>query len=86
MRKSLIDRVNACADYIIETNNTIRQTAKEFKISKSTVHKDIQERLKEINLEKYEKVKEIFDSHIKIRHLRGGQSTKEKYLIQKLES
>ncbi len=86
MRKSLIDRVNACADYIIETNNTIRQTAKEFKISKSTVHKDIQERLKEINLEKYEKVKEIFDSHIKIRHLRGGQSTKEKYLTQKLES
>ena len=86
MRKSLIDRVNACADYIIETNNTIRQTAKEFKISKSTVHKDIQERLKEINLEKYEKVKSIFDSHIKISHLRGGQYTKEKYLTQKLES
>ena len=75
MRKSLIDRVNACADYIIETNNTIRQTAKEFKISKSTVHKDIQERLKEINLEKYEKVKEIFDSHIKIRHLRGDRKS-----------
>lgn len=86
MRKNLVDRVNACADYIIETKNTIRQTAKEFHISKSTVHKDIQERLKEINKEKYEQVKEIFESHIKIRHLRGGQSTKEKYLNKKQES
>lgn len=86
MRKNLVDRVNACADYIIETKNTIRQTAKEFNISKSTVHKDIQERLKRINKEKYEQVTEIFESHIKIRHLRGGQSTKEKYLTQKQES
>lgn len=86
MRKSLVDRVNACADYIIETKNTIRQTAKEFNVSKSTVHKDIQERLKEIDSEKFEKVKEIFESHIKIRHIRGGQSTKEKYLTQRKES
>lgn len=80
MKKDLINRVNACADYIIETKNTIRETAQKFGVSKSTVHKDIHNRLIEIDKEKYERVQEIFKNHIQIRHIRGGQSTKNKYL------
>ena len=49
MKKELIDRVNACADYMIETQCTIREAAKEFHVSKSAVHKDLQKRLAEIN-------------------------------------
>lgn len=86
MKKEIIDRVNACADYIIETKNTIRDTAKKFNVSKSTIHKDIQKRLMEINPRKFEQVNKIFKSHIEVRHLRGGQSTKEKYLLQKQET
>ncbi|MCI8588663.1 MAG: stage III sporulation protein D [Bacilli bacterium] len=86
MKKGIIERVNACADYIIETKNTIRETAKKFQVSKSTIHKDIQNRLVEINPEKYKKVNEIFQSHIEIRHIRGGQSTKEKYELKKRET
>lgn len=67
------------ADYIIDTKHTIRETAKVFGISKSTVHKDIQERLYQIDLEKYNKIQDIFKDHIDIRHLLGGQSTKQKY-------
>lgn len=80
MRKNLIERVHACADYIIETKNTIRETAQKFGVSKSTIHKDIHNRLIEIDKEKYKKVQEVFLNHIQVRHIRGGQSTKEKYL------
>jgi len=83
MKKELMDRVNACADYVIETKCTIREAAKKFHVSKSTVHKDLQKRLAEINPVKYEKINEIFKSHIEVRHIRGGQSTKEKYLNKK---
>lgn len=84
MRKELLERVVACADYIIDTKDTIRDTAKEFNISKSTVHKDIQQRLIEIDEKRYEQVQEIFKNHIEVRHIRGGQSTKNKYLSKKL--
>lgn len=67
------------ADYIIENNETIRNTAKVFKLSKSTIHKDIHESLKEIDYEKYLKVQEIFNKHIEVRHILGGNSTKLKY-------
>ena len=56
MKKELIDRVNACADYMIETQCTIREAAKEFHVSKSAVHKDLQKRLAEINPIKYKKI------------------------------
>jgi putative DeoR family transcriptional regulator (stage III sporulation protein D) len=55
--KTIIKRVNDIADYIIETKKTIRETAKVFKVSKSTVHKDLKERLYEIDIKKYQKVK-----------------------------
>jgi len=65
--------------YIVETRNTVRKIAKEFGVSKSTVHKDLTERLPEINPELANKVKEILEYHKSIRHLRGGEATKIKY-------
>lgn len=80
MNSSIYKRVINEANHIIETNNTIRETAKEFNVSKSTVHKDLQERLLDINTKLYEQVSSILDYHTKIRHIRGGESTKKKYL------
>lgn len=79
MNKEIAERVKALADYIVSTKKTIRETAKIFKISKSTVHKDISERLKELDFNKYIEVEDIFKEHIEIRHILGGQSTKIKY-------
>lgn len=79
MNKEIAERVKELADYIVSTKKTIRETAKIFKISKSTVHKDISERLKELDFNKYIKVEDIFKEHIEIRHILGGQSTKIKY-------
>lgn len=72
-------RVIEEAKYIIETKETIRETAKKFLVSKSTVHKDLQERLKYLNNQMSEKIKEILIYHTNIRHIRGGESTKKKY-------
>ena len=80
MNSSIYKRVINEANHVIETNNTIRETAKEFHVSKSTVHKDLQERLLDINTKLYEQVSSILDYHTKIRHIRGGESTKKKYL------
>lgn len=79
MNKKIIERVKEVSDYILKTKQTIRETAKIFGISKSTVHKDIQERLKEIDFKKYNQIEEIFREHIETRHILGGQSTKIKY-------
>jgi len=65
--------------YIVETKNTVRTTAKDFGVSKSTVHKDMTERLPEINPELANHVKEILEYHKAIRHIRGGEATKKKY-------
>ena len=73
-------RVLEEANYILKTKDTIRATAKKFKVSKSTVHKDLQERLYKIDKYLSEQIKEILKYHIEIRHIRGGQSTKKKYL------
>ncbi len=83
MSKSIIKRVNDIADYIINTKNTIRETAKIFKVSKSTVHKDLKERLYEIDINKYYKIKEIMDEHIETRHIKGGESTRQLFLRKK---
>ena len=80
MNKYIVKRVNDIADYIIDTKKTIRDTAKIFMVSKSTVHKDMQDRLKKINIELYNKVNKIFKYHIEIRHINGGEATKQKYL------
>ena len=65
--------------YIVGTRKTVRTIAKEFGVSKSTVHKDLTERLPEINAELANEVKDILEYHKSIRHLRGGEATKVKY-------
>ena len=68
------------ANYIITTNATVRQTAKKFGISKSTVHKDVTERLQQINPSLAAEARKILDVNKSERHIRGGLATKEKYL------
>ncbi|KYO65375.1 MULTISPECIES: sporulation transcriptional regulator SpoIIID [Thermovenabulum] len=80
MKDYMRERVLAIASYIIETKATVRQAAKVFGVSKSTVHKDITERLSEINPIKALKVKEILEFNKAERHIRGGKATKKKYL------
>jgi len=65
--------------YILATGCTIRQCAKFFKTSKSTVHKDLSERLPELNLTAYRKVRDILNTNWDEKHIRGGMSTKKKY-------
>ena len=79
MRK-IINRVLLESDYIIKTNMTVREVALLFNVSKSTVHKDITERLLDIDINKYKLVREVLDNHRDIRHIRGGESTKKIYL------
>jgi putative DeoR family transcriptional regulator, stage III sporulation protein D len=73
------ERTIKIGKYIVETRKTVRVIAKEFGVSKSTVHKDLTERLPELNPELANEVKEILDYHKSIRHLRGGEATKQKY-------
>ena len=70
------------AVYIIENNATVRQTAKQFGISKSTVHKDVTERLMQINPTLAKEARKVLDVNKSERHIRGGLATKEKYLHQ----
>lgn len=76
---SISKRVLEEANYMLETKETIREIAKKFRVSKSTVHKDLQERLKNLNKNLFQEIKEILNYHINIRHIRGGESTKKKY-------
>ncbi|WP_028988344.1 sporulation transcriptional regulator SpoIIID [Thermicanus aegyptius] len=69
--------------HIIETRRTVRSIAKEFGVSKSTVHKDLTERLPEIDPVLANQVKEILEYHKSVRHLRGGEATKIKYRRKK---
>ena len=73
------ERAVTLAQYIIENNATVRQTAKEHDISKSTVHKDVSERLKVINESLHKQVKSVLEQNKSERHIRGGQATKNKY-------
>ncbi len=69
--------------YMIENNATVRSAAKAFNISKSTVHKDVSERLKKINPKLYRQVKKLMDTNKQERHIRGGMATKKKYAQEK---
>ena len=69
-------------DYIIKTKATVRQTAKKFGISKSTVHKDVTERLLQINPSLAHEARKILDVNKQERHIRGGLATRKKYLHQ----
>ncbi len=83
MKDYIEERVLELAGYIIRTGSTVRAAAKKFKISKSTVHKDITERLKEINPALASEVKAVLDNNKAERHIRGGLATKHKYEEQK---
>ena len=74
------DRVIDFANYIINNNATIRKTANFFGYSKSTVHNDIQKKLKKINVNLYMYVKNVLQNNFLEKHLRGGESTRQKYL------
>ena len=77
--KKIQERVIEEAKYMIKTKETVREIAKIFKVSKSTVHKDLHERLLKIDSKLSEEVEKILKYHIDIRHIRGGESTKKKY-------
>lgn len=79
MRGVVEQRAVILAEYIIENKATVRAAAKKFCISKSTVHKDVAERLKKINPNLYISVKEVLDLNKAQRHIRGGLATKRKY-------
>ena len=70
------------AEYIVETNSTVRAAAGHFGISKSTVHKDVTERLKDIDKELFGEVRKVLNKNLSERHLRGSIATKNKYLTK----
>ena len=80
MKEYIEERAIAIANYIIETNATVRQTAKRFGVSKSTVHKDVVERLPQFNMSLAQNARKVLDVNKSERHIRGGLATKEKYL------
>ena len=82
MQEYIEKRVLEICDYIIQTGATVRQAASQFGVSKSTVHKDLTERLPELNKEQYEKVKLVLENNKAERHLRGGEATRQKYAYQ----
>ena len=79
MKGNIEERACALADYIIENRATVRAAAKKFGISKSTVHKDLQDRLPGINQALYRQVKVVLDENKAQRHIRGGIATRKKY-------
>lgn len=82
MKDYIEERAIAIANYIIDNNATVRQTAKQFGISKSTVHKDVTDRLMQINPALAKEARKVLDVNKSERHIRGGLATKEKYLHQ----
>lgn len=81
MKAYIEERAINIATYIIDQNATVRETAKKFGISKSTVHKDVAERLLQINPILAKDVRKVLDINKSERHIRGGMATKEKYRI-----
>ncbi len=79
MKTNIEERACDLAVYIIENKATVRAAAKQFGISKSTVHKDLSERLERVNRSLYVQVKEILDINKAERHIRGGNATRRKY-------
>ena len=80
MKDYIEERAIDVANYIIESNATVRQTAKKFGISKSTVHKDVTDRLAQINPALAKQARKVLDQNKSERHIRGGMATREKYL------
>lgn len=79
MTEDILDRARRLAVYMIETEGTVRSAAAHFGISKSTVHKDLTQRLRYRDPKLYTQVKKLMDTNKSQRHIRGGMATKEKY-------
>lgn len=82
MKDYIEERAVEIAYYIIENQATVRQTAKQFGVSKSTIHKDVTERLEQINPTLATQARKVLDMNKAERHIRGGMATREKYLHQ----
>ena len=82
MKDYIEERAIEIANFIIEEKATVRQTAKKFGVSKSTVHKDVTERLLQINPSLAREARKVLDMNKSERHIRGGMATREKYLHQ----
>lgn len=83
MKGIVEERAAMLGEYIIENRATVRTAAKKFGVSKSTVHKDVSQRLKVLNPAMYREVRQVLDLNKSERHIRGGMATKNKYLKEK---
>lgn len=83
MKVLVEERATMLGEYIVENKTTVRAAAKEFGISKSTVHMDVAQRLKSYDPQLYSQVRKVLEFNKAQRHIRGGLATKEKYLNQK---
>ena len=79
MNKRIINRVKEEGKCMIDTSKTVREIASRLGVSKSTVHKDLKDRLLEIDSSMYDEVSKILQYHIDVRHIRGGESTRRKF-------
>ncbi len=79
MQDYISERVVKEGLYIMETGDTVRAAAEYFHVSKSTVHKDVTERLRSIDKQLYKDVRRVLDKNLSERHIRGGMATKNKY-------
>lgn len=80
---SIEERCVILAKYLIDNRSTVRAVAKEFGVSKSTVHKDVTQVLKSVDANLYNRVKEILEINKSERHIRGGEATRTKYINKK---
>ena len=83
MAETIEERACELAVYIIETGATVRNAAQHFGVSKSTVHKDLSQRLPQYNKLLYQQVRQVLDVNKAQRHIRGGLATRKKYQLQK---
>lgn len=83
MKGIVEERAITLGEYIVSNNATVRETAKKFSVSKSTVHKDVTERLVKLNRPLSEEVRTVLDKNKAERHVRGGEATKRKYINMK---
>jgi putative DeoR family transcriptional regulator (stage III sporulation protein D) len=83
MAETIEERACELAVYIIETGATVRTAAQHFGVSKSTVHKDLSQRLPQYNKLLYQQVRQVLDVNKAQRHIRGGLATRKKYQLQK---
>ncbi len=79
MKLSVDDRAAMLGEYIVKNKATVRRAAKQFGVSKSTVHKDVAERLRHVDMRLYKEVRDVLAVNKAQRHIRGGMATKRKY-------